>query len=77
MPSTRLTGAWLGTLEDGNGQPLVTEGLWALTFGNGGNGGDSNTLYSLPAFPAALPSKTMASSQYQSGQAGSNNLSPA
>ena len=27
------------------GNPLVNPGLWGLTFGNGGNGGDKNTLY--------------------------------
>jgi uncharacterized protein (TIGR03118 family) len=39
------TGALLGTLTDPNGVPIVNESLWALTFGNGGNGGDKNTLY--------------------------------
>jgi uncharacterized protein (TIGR03118 family) len=41
----RTTGAFLGTLQDEAGQPIVNEGLWAITFGNGGNGGDPNTLY--------------------------------
>src|SRR5262249_8898846 len=27
------------------GDPLVNTGLWGLTFGNGGNGGDPRTLY--------------------------------
>jgi len=38
------TGTFLGTIpvdDGGNG----AGGLWALTFGNGGNGGDPNTLY--------------------------------
>lgn len=38
-------GDFLGTLEDGKGNPIVIPGLWALVFGNGGNGGDPNTLY--------------------------------
>jgi uncharacterized protein (TIGR03118 family) len=40
-----LTGAFEGTLEDANGNPIVIEGLWALTFGNGANGGDKDKLY--------------------------------
>ena len=39
------TGAFLGTLSDKFGNPLVNPGLWGLTFGNGGSGGDKNTLY--------------------------------
>ena len=39
------TGTFLGTLADMNGVAFVNESLWALTFGNGGNGGDKNTLY--------------------------------
>ena len=39
------SGAPLGTLQDANGNALVFPGLWALIFGNGGNGGDRNTLY--------------------------------
>ena len=39
------TGAFLGTLSDQSGNPLVNPGLWGLTFGNGGNGGDKNSLY--------------------------------
>jgi len=39
------TGAMLGTLQDANGNPIVIDGLWALIFGNGGSGGDKNTLY--------------------------------
>lgn len=38
------TGAMLGTLQR-NQQAIVIDGLWALVFGNGGNGGDRNTLY--------------------------------
>lgn len=39
------TGAFQGTLEDAAGNPLVNEGLWGITFGNGGAGGNPNTLY--------------------------------
>jgi uncharacterized protein (TIGR03118 family) len=39
------TGALLGTLNDASNNPLVNPGLWGLTFGNGGNGGDPNALY--------------------------------
>jgi hypothetical protein len=39
------TGAFLGTLQDENGQPIHIDQLWALLFGNGTNGGDPNTLY--------------------------------
>jgi uncharacterized protein (TIGR03118 family) len=40
-----LTGTLLGTLDDAQGNPIVNQGLWGLTFGNGGNGGDPNALY--------------------------------
>jgi uncharacterized protein (TIGR03118 family) len=39
------TGAALGTLQDQNGKNLQIDGLWGLQFGNGGNGGDPNSLY--------------------------------
>ncbi|HSE21933.1 MAG TPA: TIGR03118 family protein [Pyrinomonadaceae bacterium] len=39
------TGAFLGTLQNEGGQGIVIDELWALHFGNGGNGGDVNTLY--------------------------------
>ena len=39
------SGAFLGTLTDATGQPLVEPGLWGLTFGNGTTAGDANTLY--------------------------------
>ncbi|HKD06483.1 MAG TPA: TIGR03118 family protein [Bryobacteraceae bacterium] len=44
-------GAWLGALMGRSGVPLVNQGLWALIFGNGKNGGDTNTLY----FTAGVP----------------------
>jgi uncharacterized protein (TIGR03118 family) len=42
-----VSGAYLGTLTDGSGNPLLAgdNGLWDLTFGNGGNGGLPGTLY--------------------------------
>jgi uncharacterized protein (TIGR03118 family) len=39
------TGAFLGNLTDANGTPIAIEGLWAISFGNGGMGGDTNALY--------------------------------
>lgn len=39
------TGNQLGTLKDSLGNPIAINGLWGLIFGNGGNGGDPNTLY--------------------------------
>jgi uncharacterized protein (TIGR03118 family) len=46
------TGAWDGFLKVG-GKPFSEGDLWALTFGNGTNGGDKNTLY----FTAGLDSQ--------------------
>ena len=39
------TGAFLGTIQNEAGDGIVIDELWALTFGNGGAGGDVNTLY--------------------------------
>jgi uncharacterized protein (TIGR03118 family) len=39
------TGAFLGTLEDASGNPIVIQGLWGLLFGNGGGGGATNELF--------------------------------
>lgn len=39
------TGAFLGILQDESGTDIVIDELWAMVFGNGGNGGDPNTLY--------------------------------
>jgi uncharacterized protein (TIGR03118 family) len=39
------TGMWVDTLKSGDGTPVEIDGLWALTFGNGGSGGDKNALY--------------------------------
>ena len=38
-------GAFLGTLQNEAGVGIVIDELWALQFGNGGAGGDVNTLY--------------------------------
>src|SRR5260370_6679574 len=39
------SGAFLGSLADENGTPLTLPTLWALTFGNGHEGGASDTLF--------------------------------
>ncbi|HET6889836.1 MAG TPA: DUF4214 domain-containing protein, partial [Pyrinomonadaceae bacterium] len=39
------SGAFLGTLVDESGTGIVIDELWGLIFGNGGSGGDVNTLY--------------------------------
>jgi uncharacterized protein (TIGR03118 family) len=38
-------GMFVGAVANGHGQTLVNDGLWGLTFGNGGNGGSRNSLY--------------------------------
>ena len=48
-------GTWLAQLDDPNGNPIVNQGLWGITFGNGGNGGFTNTLY----FGAGIPGPDM------------------
>ena len=39
------TGAFQGTLSTSPGHPIVIDGLWGLTFGNGLTAGDTTTLY--------------------------------
>jgi uncharacterized protein (TIGR03118 family) len=39
------TGVFLGTLRNSNGQAIVINQVWALQFGNGGNGGKPNQLF--------------------------------
>lgn len=39
-----LTGAYLGTIADQLGNPLINSGLWGIAFGNGVTG-NANTLY--------------------------------
>jgi len=46
-----LTGQWMGDLKDEYGNDLEIEGLWGLTVGNGGKGGDPGALY----FTAGIP----------------------
>ena len=40
-----VKGTFLGALQDGNGNTIKIPGLWALLVGNGGNGGDKDTIY--------------------------------
>jgi uncharacterized protein (TIGR03118 family) len=39
------TGAFMGELKDGLGNPIAINGLWGLRFGNGGAAGDAHTLF--------------------------------
>ncbi|MBI4892908.1 MAG: TIGR03118 family protein [Acidobacteria bacterium] len=39
------TGKQVGVLRYKDGSPIGLEGLWGITFGNSGNGGNANTLY--------------------------------
>jgi uncharacterized protein (TIGR03118 family) len=39
------TGAYLGTLDDASGQPLLLPGLWQIEAGNGGDAGSTGDLY--------------------------------
>ncbi len=39
------TGTFQGVLSNAQGNPLVNQGLWGLTFGNGVSAGDANKLY--------------------------------
>jgi uncharacterized protein (TIGR03118 family) len=48
-------GDFVGTLDGSSGSPLVIQGLWGLRFGNGGSGGNTNTLY----FTAGIPGTGM------------------
>ena len=40
-----LSGMFIDSLRDPNGNPIVIEGLWGLIDGNGGNGGAANSVY--------------------------------
>ena len=40
-----VTGDWRGGLKTETGEPLRIDGLWGLRYGNGGSGGDPNTLF--------------------------------
>ncbi len=48
------TDALLGTLTDPSGHDVAIDGLWALTFGGGGNGGSPDTLF----FTAGIDDET-------------------
>jgi uncharacterized protein (TIGR03118 family) len=39
------TGKFLGTVKDSDGEAIQIDGLWSLKVGNGGAGGDTNTVY--------------------------------
>ncbi len=39
------TGAWIGNMLNVNDLPVQIDGLWALTFGNGGSDGPTGTLF--------------------------------
>jgi uncharacterized protein (TIGR03118 family) len=47
-------GAFRGTLSEQSGKAIMNPGLWTVTFGNGVNGGDPNTLY----FTAGIDGET-------------------
>jgi len=47
------TGTYLGALQDGLGTPISIPGLWGIIVGNGGNGGDSHTLYFCAGIPGS------------------------
>jgi uncharacterized protein (TIGR03118 family) len=40
-----VTGAWVGAIDDTSGKALSIDGLWGLSFGNGAQNQDKNTLY--------------------------------
>lgn len=48
------TGAFVDTLRDSTGQPIVIEGLWGMAFGNGAMNQPTNTLY----FAAGIADET-------------------
>jgi uncharacterized protein (TIGR03118 family) len=39
------SGKYMGEFKDESGKPVVIDGLWGITFGNGASGGDKNALY--------------------------------
>lgn len=41
----RATGAFLGALSDGSGNPIRIDGLWGMSFGNGFQNQPTNTLF--------------------------------
>jgi uncharacterized protein (TIGR03118 family) len=45
------TGAFIATLDDANGMPLINQGLWSLAFGNGAGGAGTGTLFITAGIP--------------------------
>ena len=72
------SGAFLGPLADEKGIPITLPYLWALMFGNGHEGGESDTLF----FTAGLDDEqhglfgAIQASQRRSGHGGLGNLRP-
>ncbi|HEV3345100.1 MAG TPA: TIGR03118 family protein, partial [Pirellulales bacterium] len=56
--TTATTGTPLGTISGADGSPIVVDGLWGLSFGNGDNAGNAGSLYftagSIPELPTSL-----------------------
>jgi uncharacterized protein (TIGR03118 family) len=40
-----VSGEFINKVRNPHGQAIVIDGLWTIRLGNGGNGGDQNTLY--------------------------------
>lgn len=49
-----ISGAYLGTLDGSNGQPIVNDGLWSLNFRTAGTNVNTNSLY----FTAGIDGET-------------------
>jgi uncharacterized protein (TIGR03118 family) len=49
-----VTNTWLGTLDDGNGNPIVNDFLWSLDFRTGGSNVNTDALY----FTAGINNQT-------------------
>ena len=49
-----ISGAFLGTVNAGNGNPIEIPGLWDLTIGNDGPGVDPNAVYFTAGLPDAM-----------------------
>ena len=45
------TGAQVGTIDDASGMPVINQGLWTLTFGNGALGQGTGTLFLTAGIP--------------------------
>jgi uncharacterized protein (TIGR03118 family) len=61
-------GTSLGPVLNTNGTALVLGGLWGLIFGNGGNGGATNTLYYTAAISRAQAHGVLGSITFQPNQ---------